>query len=227
MPKRPLSNLSNNFKTQSANTNQQTITKTNLKRSFDDESKNDSSKKSKNQNATDIDQENEKNSVLKKIICVNRIFENITNSNLRTSFQSTNLSKKKDDKPITILNNQKINDQPSFLGIKDKDYELIEIFNKNVKNRLSEEKTEIDEQIDERKATIIDFSDPINYYESPANLPDDVEDYDLKNIGDINAEAQYAFDIFEYYFEREKQFRIRDYIDYQPEISRTMRTILG
>lgn len=209
--KRPLSNLSNNnYKAQSTNS---------LKRSIDSESENsNSTKKSKNHN-NDIDQENEKSSVLKKILSVNnRIFENITNSNLKTSIYS---SRKKDDKNSQIPTIREVNEPNNGeqFNVKDEDHELIEILNRNRKSK----------QIQDEPAFRIDFSDPINYYESPEGLPADVEDYDLKNIGDINAEAQFAYDIFEYYFMKEKQVQVQvqDYIDNQPEISRSMRAILG
>jgi len=193
--KRPLTNLSNNFKS----TNQAN----NLKRALDDENPN-STKKLKNHN--DFDQENEKSSVLKKILN-NRIFENITNSNLKSSINSS--KKKAADK---VKSNP--TEQITEFNVKNQDEELIEIFNKNVNKQPTKTRRKVD------------FSDPINYYVSPANLPDDVDDYDLKNIGDINAEAQFAYDIFEYYFMKEKQFQIPDYIQKQTEISKTMRSIL-
>ena len=163
-------------------------------------------KKSKANN--DADQENEKGSVFKKLLNT-RLIENITKSNLKAS-----IYKRKDDK---VLTSSKANKQ-LFLAdqsnpTKDQDQLLIETLNKQL---LAKQK----------KNELIEFGDPINYYEPPKGLPNDVEDYDRRNIDDINAEAQFAHDIFEYYFAKEKLHRIPDYIDDQPEITRSMRAIL-
>lgn len=199
---RALSNVSNNF--QSQNNNQQTNS---LKRGIDlieNENLNDCTKKPKSNND---DQENEKRSVFKKILSVNnRLIENITNSKASSFY-------KRGDKIVSTKPLNNIKEEIKFELNKDNDVELIKNLNYNL---LAKQKAE----------TKIDFSDPANYYESPKDLPIDVKDYDKKNIGDINAEAQYAHDIFEYYFKREKQFIARDYIDEQPEITRSMRAIL-
>ena len=232
MPKRPLSNVSNNYQIQNNNLQKQSTaaststTTSNLKRGIDQiENVNSSSKKPKNIN--DVDQENEKSSVFKKILSVNnRIIENITNSNLKTSIYKKkdslkevknvklNLNKQFNDQQLNA-NNNKIKNEPEFTK-QDKDKELIENLYKNLQTRQ-----------EELKKCFTDFANPINYYEQPKDLPDDIDDYDLKNIHDINAEAQFAFDIFEYYSRREKQFQIKDYINEQTEISRSMRAILG
>lgn len=209
MSKRALTNVSNSIQTQNS-----IITNSNapgsLKRRVEPENEI-VNKKSKNLN--DIDQENEKSNVFKKIY---QSVNNITHSNIKQS-----IIRKKDDKQtVTKLNLKEKIDQSkatnetinNFLP-KDKDQVLIDNL------------TKLTEQT-KRNRKKIDFSDPLNYYESPKDLPSDVEDYDLKNIDDINAEAQYSYDIFEYYFKKEKQFILNDYIDKQPEITKSMRAIL-
>ena len=209
MPKRPLSNVSNNYQAQQ-NSQQQQQANGGLKRGIDliENVPSSGTKKSKSNN--DADQENEKASVFKKLLN-NRLIENITKSNLKAS-----IYKRKDEKVST---NGKANKQLFFADqsnptvTKDQDQLLIETLNKNL---LAKQKPN----------ELIEFTDPINYYEPPFGLPNDVEDYDRRNIDDINAEAQFAHDIFEYYFAKEKLHRIPDYIDDQPEITRSMRAIL-
>lgn len=209
MPKRPLSTISNNYQA-----NGQQPTAGGLKRNIDligNVNSGSGTKKSKS-NTDRPDQENEK-SVFKKFLN-NRLIENITKSNLKAS-----ICKKKDDKVSTSNKATKqlfAADQSNHATLtKDQDQLLIETLNRNL---LSKQKKQMNE--------FIEFNDPINYYEPPRDLPDDVEDYDRRNIDDINAEAQFAHDIFEYYFAKEKLHRIPDYMDDQPEITRSMRAIL-
>ena len=211
MPKRPLSNVSNNYQAAPNNQQQQQQQQQangGLKRGIDSIENVNSSGTKRSKCTNDADQENEKGSVFKKLLN-NRLIENITKSNLKAS-----IYKRKDEK---VLTSSKANKQLFFADqsnpTKDQDQVLIETLNKNL---LAKQKPN----------ELIDFSDPINYYEPPRGLPADLEDYDRRNIDDINAEAQFAHDIFEYYFAKEKQFRIPDYIDEQPEITRSMRAIL-
>ncbi|XP_064084485.1 G2/mitotic-specific cyclin-B3-like isoform X1 [Macrobrachium nipponense] len=57
-------------------------------------------------------------------------------------------------------------------------------------------------------------------------LPEGVDDYDREMENDLYAVATYAQDIFKYYKEREGKFTISKYIDTQPEVSKSMRSIL-
>ncbi|XP_045600577.1 G2/mitotic-specific cyclin-B3 isoform X2 [Procambarus clarkii] len=57
-------------------------------------------------------------------------------------------------------------------------------------------------------------------------LPEGVADYDKEMESDPFAMALYARDIFNYYKERENKFPIDKYIDRQPDVSRSMRSIL-
>uniref|UniRef100_A0A915E662 G2/mitotic-specific cyclin-B3 n=1 Tax=Ditylenchus dipsaci TaxID=166011 RepID=A0A915E662_9BILA len=51
-------------------------------------------------------------------------------------------------------------------------------------------------------------------------------DYDKETNGDVNAVAEYAQDIFNYYKYREKFFKVQDYFLHQPFINRESRAIL-
>lgn len=57
-------------------------------------------------------------------------------------------------------------------------------------------------------------------------LPDGVDDYDKEMESDNHAVAVYAQEIFDYYKEREAKFPIIKYIDTQPDVSKSMRSIL-
>lgn len=57
-------------------------------------------------------------------------------------------------------------------------------------------------------------------------LPEGVDDYDREMENDLYAVATYAQDIFKYYRERESKFPVSKYIDTQPEVSKSMRSIL-
>lgn len=207
MPKRPLSNVSNNY--QAAPSQQQA--NGGLKRGIElIENAPNSSGSKRTKSTQDSDQENEKGSMFKKLLN-HRLIENITKSNLKASIYKQ--QPKKDEKVLTSKANKQLFFADQSNPTKDQDQVLIETLNKNLLAK-------------QRKNERIDFTDPLNYYEPPRGLPADVEDYDRRNIDDINAEPQFAYDIFEYYFAKEKQFRIPDYIDEQPEITRSMRAIL-
>lgn len=60
----------------------------------------------------------------------------------------------------------------------------------------------------------------------PAQLPAGVVDYDKECEMDPFSVALYASDIFQYYKQRESQFSIDKYLDRQPEITESMRSIL-
>lgn len=51
-------------------------------------------------------------------------------------------------------------------------------------------------------------------------------DYDAGNMGDPFLVPEYAFDIFRYYKQREKQFYIGNYSTRQPKLSKEMRAVL-
>ncbi|KAG8178599.1 hypothetical protein JTE90_019705 [Oedothorax gibbosus] len=57
-------------------------------------------------------------------------------------------------------------------------------------------------------------------------LPKGVEDYDATCTEDIYSVAEYVSHIFKYYREREKLFVVKKYLDHQPDITRSMRSIL-
>jgi len=70
---------------------------------------------------------------------------------------------------------------------------------------------------------------PVNHrYVPPSRVvpPAGVQDFDFANIADPSSCSDYAADVFQYYKDREAQFRCRDYLRSQPEISETMRAIL-
>ncbi|XP_042217786.1 G2/mitotic-specific cyclin-B3-like isoform X2 [Homarus americanus] len=62
--------------------------------------------------------------------------------------------------------------------------------------------------------------------EDKPKLPEGVEDYDKEMENDPFAVSNYAHDIFNYYKERESKFTIGRYIERQPDVSRSMRSIL-
>lgn len=57
-------------------------------------------------------------------------------------------------------------------------------------------------------------------------VPLDAEDIDHDDVGDITLVALYAHDIFKYYKEREEQFKVRQYLDKQPQFTQRMRSVL-
>ncbi|NWU68351.1 CCNB3 protein, partial [Pterocles burchelli] len=67
--------------------------------------------------------------------------------------------------------------------------------------------------------------DPVPEEPLPAQIPG-VEDIDKEMLGDPNASAEYAREIFEYMREREEKFILPDYMEKQPDISGDMRAIL-
>ncbi|KFV06853.1 G2/mitotic-specific cyclin-B3, partial [Pterocles gutturalis] len=67
--------------------------------------------------------------------------------------------------------------------------------------------------------------DPVPEEPLPAQIPG-VEDIDKEMLGDPNANAEYAREIFEYMREREERFILPDYMEKQPDISGDMRAIL-
>jgi len=56
--------------------------------------------------------------------------------------------------------------------------------------------------------------------------PAGVIDFDLETLGDPAQHAEYAFETFQYYKDREAQFRVPSYISAQNEITEAMRGIL-
>ncbi|KAM6116983.1 LOW QUALITY PROTEIN: G2/mitotic-specific cyclin-B3 [Pterocles gutturalis] len=66
--------------------------------------------------------------------------------------------------------------------------------------------------------------DPVPEEPLPAQIR--VEDIDKEMLGDPNANAEYAREIFEYMREREEIFILPDYMEKQPDISGDMRAIL-
>ena len=71
-----------------------------------------------------------------------------------------------------------------------------------------------------------DFTDQQQLYTPPKSFPLEIEDYDRQQLGDIDSEPNYAFHTFEYYFRRELDFVIPNYIKDQPEVTKFMRSIL-
>lgn len=57
-------------------------------------------------------------------------------------------------------------------------------------------------------------------------VPDDVNDFDKESIQDPFSEPLYAFEIFKYYKERENAFKIKKYMNDQPDLTKSMRAIL-
>jgi len=60
----------------------------------------------------------------------------------------------------------------------------------------------------------------------PRVIPEGVEDFDLENIGDPLQHAEYAMETFKYYKTREAKYIVPDYMETQPEITATMRSVL-
>jgi len=65
-------------------------------------------------------------------------------------------------------------------------------------------------------------------YAPPARVvpPAGVHDFDLANMNDPSTCSEYAAEVFQYYKDREEQFRCRNYMSNQPEITEIMRAIL-
>lgn len=59
---------------------------------------------------------------------------------------------------------------------------------------------------------------PPNRYEAPSRItpPDNIKDFDLENWSDPSQCSEYAQDIFQYYKNREEQFRCLDYLHSMP-----------
>jgi G2/mitotic-specific cyclin-B3 len=58
------------------------------------------------------------------------------------------------------------------------------------------------------------------------HLPNGVKDFDKENWNDPYQVSNYAMQIFEYLKSRESQYRIKDYMSHQPELSKWMRSLL-
>lgn len=59
-----------------------------------------------------------------------------------------------------------------------------------------------------------------------SRLPVGVEDFDKENSSDPFQVSNYAHDIFGYLRQREHQYKVKDYINDQPELSKWMRSLL-
>ncbi|XP_023214597.1 G2/mitotic-specific cyclin-B3-like, partial [Centruroides sculpturatus] len=57
-------------------------------------------------------------------------------------------------------------------------------------------------------------------------VPENVDDFDRESIHDPFCEPLYAYDIFKYYKERESEFKLKKYMECQPDLSKSMRAIL-
>lgn len=57
-------------------------------------------------------------------------------------------------------------------------------------------------------------------------LPPGVEDFDKENWNDPYQVSMYAMQIFEYLQQREPEYKIKDYMSNQPELSKWMRSLL-
>jgi len=68
--------------------------------------------------------------------------------------------------------------------------------------------------------------EPVDYYFGKEDLPEGVEDMDLKVICNINCEPQYAHENFIYHRSREDQFLAQPYTDKQREVTATYRSLL-
>ena len=66
---------------------------------------------------------------------------------------------------------------------------------------------------------------PENYYR-PADLPDDITDYDRSQLFVGDAEPVYAYDIFKYLKNKEKEMVATKYMDKHAKITEKMRAIL-
>ncbi|RWS00962.1 G2/mitotic-specific cyclin A-like protein [Dinothrombium tinctorium] len=52
-----------------------------------------------------------------------------------------------------------------------------------------------------------DFSNPETYYQPPKDIPAHVEDFDRSLLNDTALEPHYAADVFNYYKEKELQYK--------------------
>lgn len=64
------------------------------------------------------------------------------------------------------------------------------------------------------------------YYQPPALLPANVVDYDKTQLNNIDCEPIYAYDIFQYFRQKELSTKCEKYLDKQPELSEKMRVVL-
>ncbi|RWS12217.1 G2/mitotic-specific cyclin-B3-like protein [Dinothrombium tinctorium] len=71
-----------------------------------------------------------------------------------------------------------------------------------------------------------DFSNPETYYQPPKDIPAHVEDFDRSQLNDTASEPHYAADVFNYYQEKELQYKCKKYLNKQTEISKAMRSVL-
>merc|ERR1712142_1003679 len=63
--------------------------------------------------------------------------------------------------------------------------------------------------------------------EAPRKIPPEgVTDFDLETLGDPQQHSEYAMETFQYYKDREAEFRVPDYMSAQREITDVMRAIL-
>ncbi|XP_074598798.1 cyclin B3 [Brevipalpus obovatus] len=72
----------------------------------------------------------------------------------------------------------------------------------------------------------IQFDDPASCYRPPPGIPSGVSDYDECHIYDMFSEPMYAYDIFQFYKQKEFDYLTANYMDSQPEVTRKMRTVL-
>lgn len=77
-----------------------------------------------------------------------------------------------------------------------------------------------------RQRQSIDFGKPATYYKSPADLPPHVEDFDKSQLQEMSSEPHYAYDVFQYYKEKELQLIVPKYMHNQPQLKKSMRAVL-
>ena len=88
-------------------------------------------------------------------------------------------------------------------------------------------KSQVSELSDDSfEADAIDFKDPTTYYCPPTDLPEGLEDFDKSQLGIIESEPHYAFEIFKYYKQRETKVPTKKYLQNQPELNKGMRAVL-
>lgn len=65
-----------------------------------------------------------------------------------------------------------------------------------------------------------------NYYVPPPNLPANVVDYDKTQLDFLESEPVYSYEIFAYFKQKEREFKVTKYMKDQTELSDKMRTVL-
>jgi G2/mitotic-specific cyclin-B3 len=93
-------------------------------------------------------------------------------------------------------------------------------------SRLSDTRLASQDSQESQDSSSAQESSPESSGEVFDRLPSGVEDFDKENWNDPYQVSNYAAQIFDYLKSRESEYRIKDYMSQQPELSKWMRSLL-